>query len=91
MTLGTPQPNPKAEKERQRRAAEHLAVKPSGKWDNPRPFGMGRHTKRYLNRATGEVVLDHATGDRVGAIGKRRAARKARNKAQKRARRNGRG
>ncbi len=72
------------EKDRERRAREVLVTPPEGKWANPRPFGMGRHTKRYLNRRTGEVILVGST--RTPPWVKARG-RKARRKAQTRARR----
>ncbi len=76
------------DKDRQRRAADALRVPPEGKWANPRPYGMGRHTKRFLDGRTGEVVLVKSTATPFWV---KRRDRKAKRKAQTVARRANRG
>lgn len=85
MTDSTPTP---ADKDRQRRAQAVVVTPPEGKWANPRPFGMGRHTQRFLHRATGDVVLAKSTKAKPW---EGRPERKARRKAAKLARRKNRG
>lgn len=76
------------DRQRGHKARQAVAVEASGKWDNPRPAGMGRHTKRYRDTRTEEIVLVHGTRR---APWLRRAVNRRRNAAAKRARRANRG